>query len=61
MEALDIKERVSRFIFELKELEDKYYLEIDHHGEFVSFLVDRLSKHQTIVAKIFEDSILGEL
>jgi hypothetical protein len=61
MENLDLKIRISNFIYELKHLEDKYQLEIDHHGEFVSYLVDRLSKHQTIVAKLFENSILGEL
>ena len=32
--------RVETFLKELKELEKKHQFEIDHHGEFVSYLCD---------------------
>lgn len=45
-----------RFIEELRELEERYNLQIDHHGDFVSLLKIR-SKGKTI-AILREDSDL---
>jgi len=50
--------KVDNFIRELKRLENKYGVEIDHNGEFVSYLRDRdvSNNHYPIIAKLTNDS-----
>ena len=54
--------RLKNFISELKDLEKKYCLEIDHHGEFVSYLRDTSvsNNNHPVVAVLYAESILGE-
>lgn len=51
--------RIAQFIGELKALEEKHGLELDHHGEFVGYLRDTTvsNNHHPIVATLFEDSV----
>jgi hypothetical protein len=50
--------RVENFIRELKDIERKYGLEIDHHGEFVSYLRDNTvsNNHHPVIATLTNDS-----
>jgi len=50
--------RVAKFIEELKELEDKHGLEIDHHGEFVGYLRDLTVSNNwnPVIATLSNDS-----
>ena len=51
--------RIAQFIGDLKALEKRHGLEIDHHGEYVSYLRDKTvsNNHSPIVATLFEDSV----
>lgn len=57
---LNSPERITQFVAELKSLEKKHGFEIDHHGEFVSYIRDlwTANNHSLIVAKLFNDSDL---
>ena len=50
--------RVAKFIQELKELEDKHGLEIDHNGEFVGYLRDMTESNNwnPVIATLSNDS-----
>lgn len=53
------KDRIDKFINELKELEKKHGFEIDHHGEFVSYLIDKTvsNNRDVIVCTLFGESL----
>jgi len=50
--------RIRDFLRELRALEVKYGLEIDHHGEYVGYLRDTTvsNNHYPVVATLYEDS-----
>lgn len=53
--------RLRDFVDELKQLEAKHGFEIDHNGEFVSYIIDKTvsNNRDVIVGKLFNDSDLG--
>ena len=61
--TMESAHRVSDFLKELKELEKKYLMEIDHHGEFVSYLLDKSisNNRDVIIGYLSNDSDFGEL